>query len=815
MARKAGYKGRMAFDHKKTEKKWQARWEESRCFHSKIDKSRPKFYALDMFPYPSGQGLHIGHLASYTPTEVVARYKRARGFNVLRPIGYDAFGLPAEQYAIQTGAHPEDVTKAAINNFRRQLKSFGYCFDWSREISTCDPKYYKWTQYIFKRLWKRGLAFQAEAPVNWCPALRTVLANEEVVEGKSERGGHEVIRKPMKQWMLKITACAERLLKDLNDVDWPERTKAAQRGWIGKSPGAQIDFPFIDPGEELKAACPEGALSVFTTRPDTLFGASFAVIAPEHPLLLKLTPPARRGEIQAYQKQCARLSEARRKTGKDKTGVFTGAFARHPATGEPIPLWTADYVMMGYGSGAIMAVPAHDLRDYEFAKAHGLPVKPVIQSDELPYEGDGPHIHSEGGGLDINGLNSQAAIEKAISWLEQSKKGRRDTQYRLRDWLFSRQRYWGEPFPLVNIKGKIEPVPDGELPVRLPAAADYRPSEKGEPPLARVKDFVNYRGAKGEAGQRETDTMPGSAASSWYFLRYTDPHNEEQPFSFEAQKYWMPADLYVGGAEHSVGHLLYARFWQKALYDEGLVSHKEPFQKLVHQGAILGEDGFRMSKSRGNGVSPDELRDKYGADTVRIYICFLGPFEKDKIWSSKGIEGCRRFLDRAWRFAAESQGKNKPASPALQRALHQTIKKAGEDIESLSFNTAVSALMIFLNAVYKEKAENEAMAKVFSRLLMPFAPHMAEEMWELLGGEGLVSLAPWPEYDPAKISVSEISIGVQVNGRARGVITLSKNATEEEAAAKALQLNRVKQALAGRLPKKRIYRAGKILNLIV
>ena len=804
----------MAYDHQKTEKKWRERWEKAKCFRSKINRSRPKFYALDMFPYPSGQGLHIGHLASYTPTEVVARYKRAKGFNVLRPIGYDAFGLPAEQYAIQTGAHPEDVTKEAIANFRRQLKSFGYCFDWDREISTCDPKYYKWTQYIFKQLWKKNLAYQTEAPVNWCPALRTVLANEEVVDGKSERGGHEVIRKPMRQWMLKITAYAERLLKDLDGVDWPERTKAAQRNWIGKSPGARIDFPFVQPDEDLKAACPKGALSVFTTRPDTLFGASFAVIAPEHPLLLKLTPERRRAEIQACQKRCAKLSEASRKIRREKTGVFTGAFLEHPATKEPIPLWTADYVMMGYGSGAIMAVPAHDLRDYEFAKAHSLPIKPVILSEKIPFEGDGPHINSQGGGLSLNGLKNKAAIEKTIAWLEQSKKGKRDIQYKLRDWLFSRQRYWGEPFPLLNKGGKVEPVPDGELPVRLPPVADYQPSEKGESPLARAKEFVNYRGAKGEAGQRETDTMPGSAASSWYFLRYTDPHNENQPFSFEAQKYWMPADLYVGGAEHSVGHLLYARFWQKVLYDEGLVSHKEPFQKLVHQGAVLGEDGFRMSKSRGNGVSPDELKDKYGADAVRIYICFLGPFEKDKPWSSKGIGGSRRFLDRVWRFALESRGKNKPLSRSLERALHQTIKKTGEDIESMGFNTAVSALMILLNMIYKEEARNEALARVFSQLLMPFAPHIAEEMWEMLGGEGFVSLAPWPEYDLSKISVENLSIGVQVNGKARGVIVLPKGASEEEAAEKALQLNRVKQALGGKAPIKRIYRPGKILNLI-
>ena len=762
-----------------------------------------------MFPYPSGEGLHAGHLASYTPAEVVARFKTARGFHVLRPIGYDAFGLPAEQYAIQTGIHPEKVTQKAINNFRRQLKSFGYCFDWDREISTCDPKYYKWTQRIFQILYKRGLAYQTEAPVNWCPALRTVLANDEVIDGKSERGGHEVIRRPMKQWMLKITAYAERLLKDLDEVDWPERTKAAQRNWIGKSHGARIDFPIFSPGKGLPAS-----LSVFTTRPDTLFGASFAVIAPEHPLLPKLTAPGRLAKVRAYQAQCAHLSEAGRRAGGGKTGLFTGAFLKHPATGEPIPLWTADYVMMGYGSGAIMAVPAHDSRDCEFARANDLPVKPVIQSEDIPFEGDGPHISSEGGGLSLNGLNNKAAIEKAIFWLEQNKKGRRDTQYKLRDWLFSRQRYWGEPFPLIFGSEGIEMVPESDLPVRLPPAADYQPSEKGEAPLARAKDFANCRDSKGRPARRETDTMPGSAASSWYFLRYTDPHNDSRPFSFEAQQYWMPADLYVGGAEHSVGHLLYARFWQKVLYDEGLVSHKEPFKKLVHQGVVLGEDGFRMSKSRGNGVNPDKLREALGADAVRVYICFLGPFEKDKPWSSKGIEGSRRFLDRFWRFALKSRGKSRPLSPALERALRRTVKKTGDDIESLKFNTAISAMMIFLNEIYKEGAQNEELAKTFARLLAPFAPHLAEEAWEMLGGRGFVSLASWPEHDLETAQPGEISIGVQVNGKLKGSIAAPQGASEEEALAKALQIERVKKALAGRAPVRRIYRPGKILNLI-
>ena len=800
----------MSYPHKKIEKKWRERWERAKCFHSKIDRSRPKFYALDMFPYPSGSGLHIGHLASYTPTDVVSRYKRAKGFNVLHPIGYDAFGLPAEQYAVQTGVHPEKTTQKAIENFRRQLKSFGYSFDWSREVSTCDPEYYKWTQYIFKLLFKRNLAYQTETPVNWCPALRTVLANEEVVEGKSERGGHEVIRKPMKQWMLKITAYCERLLNDLDKVNWPERTKTAQRNWIGKSEGAQIDFAVLNPPEELKSA----TLTAFTTRPDTLFGVTYVALAPEHPLLLKLSTKKQKDLVKAYQEKCMRLSEVSRKTGLEKTGVFTGTCVEHPVTKQPLQLWTADYVMMDYGSGVVMAVPAHDTRDFEFAKAHNLPVKSVIQSKEIPFEGDGLHIHSKGDNLNIEGLRTKPAGEKVTEWLEKNKKGKRDTQYKLRDWLFSRQRYWGEPFPLVKKGEKTEAVPHEELPVLLPPTADYQPSEEGESPLVRAEKFVNYRDAQGNPGQRETDTMPGSAASSWYFLRYTDPGNTTKPFSFSAQKYWMPVDLYVGGAEHSVGHLLYARFWQKVLYDEGLVSHSEPFKKLVHQGVILGEDGHRMSKSRGNGVNPDAIRELYGADTLRVYICFLGPFEKDKPWSHKGIEGSRRFLDRIWRFAEQSRRKKDPLSDDLKTALHLTIKKTAEDIESLNFNTAVSALMIFVNQLYKTSARNEKTAKTLARLIMPFAPHLSEEIWELLGGDGFVSLAPWPEYDPKKILIEEVSIGVQVNGKARGALTLSLNETEESAVRKAITLKAVKQALQEKPITKIIYKPGKILNLI-
>lgn len=804
----------MSYLHNTIDKKWQKKWTEAEVFKCTLDQSRPKFYALNMFPYPSGSGLHMGHLVSYTPTDVVTRFKKAKGFNVLHPFGYDAFGLPAEQYAIQTGLHPEKITQDAIENFRRQLKSFGFGFDWSREISTCDPSYYKWTQYIFKILFKRNLAYQSKMPVNWCPALRTVLANEEVIDGKSERGGHEVIRKPMKQWMLKITAYAERLLKDLDEIDWPERTKTAQRNWIGKSTGAEIHFSVLNPSKELLSVCPEGKLTVFTTRPDTLFGATYAVMAPEHPLLLELTGKKERNQVLAYKKRSSSLSEVSRKTGQQKTGVFTGAFVENPVTKKALPLWTADYVMMDYGTGVIMAVPAHDTRDFEFAKKFNLPVKPIVKSKEIPFEGEGVHINSSSESLDINGLNNKTAGEKIIAWLEKTDKGQRKIQYKLRDWLFSRQRYWGEPFPLVNGKNGIEPVPDKELPVLLPPVADYQPSEKGESPLARVKKFIQYKDSKGQPAKRETDTMPGSAASSWYFLRYLDPKNKTLPFRFETQKYWMPVDLYIGGAEHSVGHLLYARFWQKVLYDEGLVSHKEPFKKLAHQGVLLGEDGYRMSKSRGNGVSPDPVREKYGADALRVFICFLGPFEKDKIWSSKGIEGTRRFLERLWRFAKESKENNQILSASLENHLHQTIKKVTEDIESMNFNTAISTQMSLLNRIYKENIKNEALAKTLCQLIMPFAPHLAEEIWESLGEKGFVALAPWPEYDRNKIQEETCTIGVQVNGKTRGSVVLTLSASEEIAVKSAIKLSTVKQALKAKKIEKVIYKSGKILNLI-
>lgn len=790
----------MPYNHNEIDKKWQTAWAKDQCFKAEIDPKKPKYYALDMFPYPSGLGLHVGHLASYTPTDLISRYKRTRGFNVLHPMGWDAFGLPAEQYAIQTGVHPAVTTQNASDNFRRQLQSFGFSFDWSREISTADPKFYKWTQFIFLKLWEKGLAYQKEVPVNWCPALKTVLANEEVVDGKSERGGHPVIRKPMKQWMLKITDYAERLLKDLDKVDWPEKTKEGQRNWIGKSEGAEVEFKIEGHTETL---------SVFTTRPDTLFGVSFMVMAPEHPLVSKISTNQ---ETRKYIEETAKKSEVDRKAATEKTGVATGAFAINPFNGQKIPIWISDYVLVDYGSGAIMAVPGHDERDFEFATKFGLPIHRVLEGGELPFIGEGQLVNSEF----LNGLTKAEGISRAIAEIEKRNLGKKVVQYKLRDWLFSRQRYWGEPFPMIRqTDGTLKGVPVSELPVALPEVADYEPTAEGEPPLARVKDFVNYS----RDAVRETDTMPGSAGSSWYFLRYIDPHNEKEPFSREAEKYWMPVDLYLGGAEHTVGHLLYARFWQKVLFDVGLTSHEEPFQKLFHQGLILGPDNQKMSKSRGNVINPDDVRDQFGADAARMYICFMGPADRDKPWATNGIEGVRRFLDRVWRLAFNDQGQviatDEALPPETEKLLHKTIKKVTQDIENISFNTAVSAMMILVNDLYKVEARSKKTLLTLSQLLMPFAPHFAEEMWSQLGGKAYVSLAPWPEFDPSLVVDDVATIGVQVNGKMRGTVELALAATESEALAAALALETVKLVVAGQTPKKIIYKSGKIINLIV
>ena len=796
----------MAFDHKTLEQKWQKKWAENKCFKADVDPNKPKFYALSMFPYPSAFGLHIGHLASYTPAEIVSRYKRCCGFNVLHPMGYDAFGLPAEQYAIRTGIHPSIITNQAIDNFRRQLKSFGYSFDWDREFSTCEPNYYKWTQFLFTKFFKQGLAYQKKVPVNWCPSLKTILANEEVIDGKSEVGGHPVIKRPIKQWLLAITKYAERLFQDLKLLEWPERTVEGQKNWIGKSEGARVLFPIKNSNKNIE---------VFTTRPDTVFGVTFMVLSPEHPLTTEITTKERKKEVLAYQEQTLRMSDVDRKTAENKTGVFTGNYAIHPFTKENIPIWIADYVLMDYGTGAIMAVPAHDERDFEFAKKFNLPIKKIMECEELPFTEDSLHIQSEF----LNGLNKVEAIKKIIKEIEKNKYGKKETQYKLKDWIFSRQRYWGEPFPVVHFINKIKILNETDLPVLLPETIHYEPSEKGEPPLARQLEFINYKDPQtGETGKREDSTMPGYAASSWYFLRYTDPKNNKAPFDFEKQKYWMPVDLYVGGPEHTVGHLLYARFWQKFLYDMKMVSHKEPFKKLVHQGMILGEDSQKMSKSRGNTTTPDPLRDQYGADTIRVYITFLGPLEKDKPWSSQGIEGSRRFLERIWRLCFDEKGKVLPEKGEMNKNLHsllnRTIKKVTEDIESLNFNTAISAMMILVNELYRKQVRNHKTLKILSQLLMPFAPHIAEEIWSGLGGEGFVSLSTWPTFKEKYAQERELTIGVQINGKTRSSIFCSNNTNESEALKAAKEQKSIQNGLKGKTIKKIIYKAGRILNII-
>lgn len=794
----------MSYPHQIIEKKWQDFWKKHSCFQSKKQGDGPKFYALDMFPYPSGKGLHVGHLASYTPTDIVARYKRARGFHVLHPMGWDSFGLPSEQYAIQTNIHPEKITKEAIENFKTTLKSFGYSFDWEKEVCTSLPDYYKWTQFIFSKLFEKNLVYQKEVPVNWCPHLKTVLANEEVIDGKSERGGHPVVQVPMKQWMIKITNYAERLIQDLEKVDWPESTKQRQINWIGKSEGALIDFPIENKKEILK---------VFTTRPDTIYGTTFIVLAPEHPVVSSLTTEKTESLVLAYKKETSKKSEVQRKASEEKTGVFSGSFAIHPLTKEKIPIWVSDYVIMSYGTGAIMSVPGHDLRDFEFANKFDLPILRVIESKEdLPFEGDGKHINSPV----IDGCKNKESIQKMVEFLEKNKIGKKDIRYKLRDWLFSRQRYWGEPIPLIHDEeGNVKTVPEDDLPVLLPNLSDYKPSEDGSAPLSKSENFINYLHPKNKKNyRRETHTMPSSAASSWYFLRYTDAKNTSKPFGFEEQKYWMPVDLYVGGQEHTVGHLLYARFFQKFLYDIGMVSHDEPFQKLRHQGTVMGSDGQRMSKSRGNIVNTDLVKKEYGADVVRLYITFLGPFDKDKPWNDEGIEGMKRFLNKLWSLKDEVKEIENPPEQ-LVKTYHKTIKKVTQDIENMSLNTAISAIMTLVKEMYKENCKPSFMVKTISQLLMPFAPHISEEIWETLGGKSPVSLTPWPEFDELKTADDVLQIGIQVNGKLRGALDTTEESTEESVLEDAKKITAVKNAIAGKKIIKIVYKQGKIFNIIV
>lgn len=791
--------------HTEIESKWQKAWSENQVYRAENQSAQPKYYALDMFPYPSGSGLHMGHIASYTPTDIISRYKRTNGFNVLHPMGYDAFGLPAEQYAIQTGVHPAITTKKSIESFRATLQRYGFSFDWSREISTCEPSYYRWTQFIFLKLFEKGLAYQKEVPVNWCPALKTVLANDEVVDGKSERGGHPVIRVPMKQWMLKITDYAERLLSDLDKLDWPERTKEAQRNWIGKSEGANVHF-------QIKNH-PNDQLNIFTTRPDTIFGVSFMVLAPEHPLVRKIMTAPQSASVNQYIAETAKKSEVDRKADTKKTGVFTGGIAINPLNNHEIPIWISDYVMMDYGTGAIMAVPGHDERDFEFARQFDLPILRVLESEsDLPFTGEGLLCNSDF----LNGLSKTAAIKKVCDYIETNQLGQRQVQYKLRDWLFSRQRYWGEPFPILHGPSGPAAVPASELPVILPEVANYEPSDSGEAPLANNKDWVQYSSDH----RRETDTMPGAAGSSWYFLRYTDPQNNSAPYSAEAAKYWLPVDLYVGGAEHTVGHLLYSRFWTKVLFDAGLCPVDEPFQKLAHQGMILGPDGEKMSKSRGNVIPADEVAKEAGVDALRCYVCFLGPMDKDKPWNSNGIDGVKRFLDRFTRLAlnevtGECIANDDTLPPEIEKSLHKTIKKVSEDIEILSFNTCISQMMIFVNDLYKSNCRSKKALLPLAQLLQPFAPHIAEEVWQQLGGNGYVVTASWPKFRPELCQDDTVTLGVQVNGKMRGTIEIGIDASESDAVSAALQVSTVAAALSGQTPKKVIYKAGKILNLIL
>lgn len=803
----------MSFNHREIEKKWQRYWEEHKTFKTTEEDGKRKFYALDMFPYPSGAGLHVGHPEGYTATDILARMKRMQGYNVLHPMGWDAFGLPAEQYALDTGNDPAEFTKKNIDNFRRQIKSLGFSYDWDREVNTTDPNYYKWTQWIFLKLYEKGLAYIDEVPVNWCPALGTVLANEEVIDGKSERGGHPVIRKPMKQWMLRITAYADRLLEDLEELDWPESIKEMQRNWIGRSEGAHVHFA-IDGHEET--------FTVFTTRPDTLFGATYAVLAPEHPLVEKITTPEQKGAVEAYLQQIQSKSDLERTDlAKEKTGVFTGAYAINPVNGEKLPIWIADYVLMSYGTGAIMAVPAHDERDYEFAKKFNLPIKEVVAGGDVskePYTGDGEHINSDF----LNGLNKEEAIKKMIEWLEANGKGEKKVSYRLRDWLFSRQRYWGEPIPIIHWEdGTMTSVPEEELPLVLPKTDEIKPSGTGESPLANIEEWVNVVDPKtGKKGRRETNTMPQWAGSCWYYLRYIDPHNSEQLADPGKLKKWLPVDIYIGGAEHAVLHLLYARFWHKFLYDIGVVPTKEPFQKLFNQGMILGENNEKMSKSKGNVVNPDDIIESHGADTLRLYEMFMGPLEASIAWSTKGLDGARRFLDRVWRLFVEENGElnpkivENPETDTLERVYHQTVKKVTEDYEAIRFNTAISQLMVFINEAYKAPVLPKAYMEGFVKLLSPVCPHIAEELWEKLGHTNTIAYEAWPAYDEAKLVEDEVEIVVQVNGKVRAKVSVPADASKEQLEQIAMEDAKIKEQIEGKTVRKVIAVPGKLVNIV-
>jgi leucyl-tRNA synthetase len=793
------------------EGKWQKFWEENKTFKAVVNDNPKKFYCLDMFPYPSGAGLHVGHPEGYTATDIICRFKRAQGFNVLHPMGWDAFGLPAEQYALQTGTHPKITTQANINNFRRQIKSLGFSYDWDREVDTTDPKYYRWTQWIFAQLYRKGLAYIAEVPVNWCPALGTVLANEEVVNGVSERGGHPVFRKPMKQWMLKITAYAERLLNDLEGLDWSEGIKEMQRNWIGQSFGAEVDF---------KLAGHDQVITVFTTRPDTLFGATYMVISPEYPGLEKWVSADQKSAVEAYQALAKQKSDLERtELNKEKTGVFTGAYAINPVTQKQIPIWISDYVLANYGTGAIMSVPAHDERDWAFAKKFNLPIVEVVSGGQVqdePYVGDGLLVNSDF----INGLNVKDAKQKMVEWLEQAHIGKGTVNYKLRDWLFSRQRYWGEPFPILHAEdGEMILIDESQYPVTLPEVDSYQLSGTGESPLATIEDWVNVVLPDGRKARRETNTMPQWAGSCWYYLRYMDPKNDAQIFDPAVEKYWMPVDLYVGGAEHAVLHLLYSRFWHKVLFDLGVVSTKEPFQKLVNQGMILGEDGQKMSKSRGNVINPDDIINTHGADSMRLYEMFMGPLEAVKPWQTKGVEGVKRFLDRVWRLVLDQDGQfivtDEPTDRDTLVQLNRSIKKITEDIDGIRLNTCISTMMELVNHLVKTKQSPRSVIEPLVQLLAPFAPHIAEELWQMLGHEGGIAYVAWPSFDPAYLQAETVTYAVQVNGKLRAELPLPLDVTQEEAIAAAKALPRVQKYLEEGTIRREVFVARKMINFVV
>lgn len=802
----------MSFNHQEIEKKWQDYWAEHQTFKTNTFSDKEKVYALDMFPYPSGAGLHVGHPEGYTATDIFSRMKRMQGYEVLHPMGWDAFGLPAEQYAIDTGNSPAEFTEHNIATFKRQIKELGFSYDWNREINTTDPNYYKWTQWIFTKLYEKGLAYMDEVPVNWCPALGTVLANEEVIDGKSERGGHPVVRKPMKQWMLKITDYADRLLDDLEELDWPESIKDMQRNWIGRSEGAEITFNIDGYDEQFTA---------FTTRTDTLFGATYAVFAPEHPLVEKIVTSEQRDAVNAYRKKIETKSDLERTDlAKEKTGAFTGAYAINPANQEKMPIWIADYVLMGYGSGAIMAVPAHDERDYAFAQTFDLPIKEVVAGGNVDREAfteDGAHVNSDF----LNGLMKDEAIGQMIEWLEDTGKGTGKVTYRLRDWLFSRQRYWGEPIPIIHWEdGSMTAVPEENLPLELPELDEVKPSGTGESPLAN-SDWVHVTDPKtGMKGRRETNTMPQWAGSCWYFLRFIDPNNPDQLADPKALKEWLPIDIYIGGAEHAVLHLLYARFWHKFLYDVGVVPTKEPFMKLFNQGMILGEGNEKMSKSKGNVVNPDDIVSSHGADTLRLYEMFMGPLDAAVAWSTKGLDGSRRFLDRVWRLVVNEQGvvsekivDTSEATP-LEKVYHETVKKVTGDFEHLHFNTGISQLMVFINESYKADKIPKAYIDGFVKMLSPVAPHLSEEMWELLGHEDTITYEKWPEYDESKLVEDEVEIVIQIMGKVRTKIHVAKDISKEELEQKAMENERIQELIKGKTVRKVIVVPGKLVNIV-